>query len=793
MLIETLNLPVVPLRDTVILPEMVAHFDINRRQSVLAIEQAMKEGQEILLALQKDPETDSPGFDGLYDTGVYAKILQVVRLTDGLLRVLAEGRGRVRILQAEMKGGMLLAEAEVLPAPAPVPGRIEEDAYLKTLRDLFSKYAQEAGGFGKELYEHILSLTDLHDLSSQLSANMNLTYLKKQRLLEEETEAGYAEALAYFLTEDITVNSIRRALQEKIRAQIDKNQKEYILREQLKVIEEELGEDGEVSETDRLLEECGQLNASEEVKEAIRKEIGRYKRMGAHSAENTVARGYIDTLLAMPWDNASVDSKDMARAREILERDHYGLTKVKERVLEFLAVRQLTEKGRSPILCLVGPPGTGKTSIGKSIAEALDKKYTRIALGGVHDEAEIRGHRRTYVGAMPGRIAALLKQTGVKNPLMVLDEVDKVGSDMRGDVSSALLEVLDGEQNSRFADHYIEIPIDLSEVLFLATANTSQTIPAALRDRMEIIEVPGYTDNEKLHIAKEHLVKKTLAANGLNSRMLRFTDAALEKIIREYTREAGVRQLERRIGEICRKAALLHVEEGKAQITVGVRRVAEFLGKPLHVSEKKNDQDMVGIVRGLAWTQVGGVTLEVEAGMLPGSGKLVLTGQMGDVMKESAQAALTWVRSAAGARGVKSSFFKARDLHIHIPEGAVPKDGPSAGITMATAILSAVTGEPVRADVAMTGEVTLTGRVLPIGGLREKLLAAKQAGIFTVLVPDGNRKDIDEVDAEIKDGMELVFVKNMDKVVRYAFRKMPEARGAKDAAERGEQEKDTEE
>lgn len=644
-----------------------------------------------------------------------------------------------------------------------------KEAMLRSIQETFGKYVVVNPKMGKELQRQLSEITDLEKLMNQLANSLPVHFEEKQKILDAVSMTERYEVLMALLLKEIEIIAIKNDFQAKVKAHVDKNQKEYLLREQMKVIREELGEDNTESDADHFMDALGKIKADKEVKEKIKKEIDRFKNISSSSSESAVARGYIETLLELPWNKTSRDNKDLKNAEQILNADHYGLEKVKERMLEFLAVRNLTSKGESPIICLVGPPGTGKTSIARSVAKALDKKYVRISLGGVRDEAEIRGHRRTYVGAMPGRIVNGLRSAGVKNPLMLLDEIDKMSSDYKGDTASALLEVLDAEQNKKFRDHYVEIPIDLSEVLFIATANSVQDIPRPLLDRMELIEVTSYTENEKLHIAKEHLLAKQMERNGIRPEHLAITDKAMAKIISGYTREAGVRNLERKLGEICRKAARPLYEGEKEKIKVTEQNLEKFLGKEKYSFDKKNDTDEVGIVRGLAWTSVGGDTLEIEVNIMPGKGEFQLTGQLGDVMKESAQAGISYIRSVSEEYHIPKKFFQENDIHIHIPEGAVPKDGPSAGITMATAMLSAITKTPVRADVAMTGEITLRGRVLPIGGLKEKTLAAKNAGIKTICVPKKNEKDIDEISPEIKKGLKIVFVEQMKDVLDVAF------------------------
>ena len=769
------NIPVVALRGMTLLPSMITHFDISREKSVKAVETAMLRDQKLVVVTQKSPETQDPGRKDLHKIGTLVTVKQIMKLPQNIFRVLAEGLERVEVMDLDVADGCLVADAATFSEEElALPDEKNQEAMVQTLRTIFQDYCQANGKISRETALQIMEQTDLQKMVDQIAVNIPVFYEEKQKLLEAVDLTERFEQLSVLLENEIQVMNIKTEIQEKVKARVDKNQREYILREQLKVIREELGEDTTGAEADHFQEEADKLEASDEVKERIEKEIERFKNAGNNSAESSVIRGYIETLLELPWDKVSVDNMDLANAREILDEDHYGLEKVKERVLEFLAVRALTKKGDSPIICLVGPPGTGKTSIARSIARALDKKYVRICLGGVRDEAEIRGHRRTYIGAMPGRIANGMKQAGVKNPLMLLDEIDKVSSDYKGDTSSALLEVLDSEQNNKFRDHYVELPLDLSEVLFIATANDVQTIPRPLLDRMELIEVSSYTENEKLHIAKEHLLEKQIEKNGLSGYDFSITDKAMKKLISSYTREAGVRSLERKIGEICRKAAREFLEEGKGSIKVTETSLKNYLGKERYTVNRLNDADDIGIVRGLAWTSVGGDTLEIEVNVMPGKGELLLTGQLGDVMKESAMVGISYIRSVSREYGIDDKFFKENDIHIHIPEGAVPKDGPSAGITMATAMTSAITKLPVRADIAMTGEITLRGRVLPIGGLKEKLLAAKNAGIRLVLVPEKNRPDVAEISSEIKKGLEIRFVSHMDEVLKAALVKNSE-------------------
>lgn len=763
-----MNMPAVALRGLTILPGMIAHFDISRERSLRAVEEAMEQDQKIYLVTQRNVDSEDPTQEDLYQMGIVADIKQVVRLQNDVVRILVDGISRAALLGFTDNEKYLEAEICYCDSNADSLPEDLREAMLLGVREAFHRYAAVVGKISKELIRQIDQYEDLEKLIDYVTNNLPVSYELKQQVLEAEDINDRYQVIVSLLLSQVEVISIKNELQKKVKVRVDKHQKEYVLREQLGVIREELGENAD-SEADEYEKKLSELDAPDYVKEKTKKEIKRFRNMSSSSSESTVERGYIETVLELPWNKMSVDNKDLDHAAQVLDDDHYGLKDVKERILEFLAVRNLTSKGESPIICLVGPPGTGKTSIARSIASALEKKYVRISLGGVRDEAEIRGHRKTYIGAMPGRIVNGLRQAGVSNPLMLLDEIDKVSSDYKGDTSAALLEVLDSEQNCRFRDHYIEMPVDLSEVLFIATANEVSGIPKPLLDRMELIEVSSYTENEKFHIAKEHLVEKQKSKNGIKKEQLTITDSALKDIIRLYTREAGVRSLERTIGKLCRKAAREIFKDSEAVVKVTKTNLKTYLGNPKYSPEKKNDHAEVGIVRGLAWTSVGGVTLEVEVNVLPGKGELVLTGKLGDVMKESAQAALSYVRSISEGYGIEAEFYTKHDIHIHIPEGAVPKDGPSAGITMATAMLSAITDRAVRADVAMTGEITLRGRVLPIGGLKEKLLAAKVIGIKTVCIPKDNEKDLEEISKEITDGMEIVPVERFSQVEKIAF------------------------
>ncbi len=819
----TMSLPMVALRGMTILPEMVRHFDVSREKSLAAIAEAMEGEQMLFVSAQKDVTTEDPELEDVYETGCIVTVRQIVKMPKKISRVLITGERRAKIRSLEFKEPYLRALVDVVDdvdtSDEETGGEtkpLNKEAMLRGLRDIFKEYMLKNPKISKEFAGQIDEINDLKKLVDTVGANLPLSYTEYQELLEETHVMRRYDMLAYKVVNEIQVQNIKEELQEKIRERVDKNQREYILREEMKLIREELGDDNTLSDADEFKQACDALKAPKEVKEKIEKEIKRFKNSMGNPAESGVTRTYIETMLEMPWDKVCKDHKDIAYAEQVLNEDHYGLEKVKERILEFLAVRALTKKGSAPILCLVGPPGTGKTSIAKSLAKALKKPYVRISLGGVRDEAEIRGHRKTYVGAMPGRIAAAtsiakslakalkkpyvrislggvrdeaeirghrktyvgampgriaaaLRSAGVKNPLMLLDEIDKVSNDYKGDTFSALLEVLDSEQNKKFRDHYLEVPLDLSEVLFVTTANTLQTIPRPLLDRMEVIEISSYTENEKLHIATEHLIPKQLAKNGLKPEQLTISKKAIWKIARNYTKEAGVRQLERKISDICRKSAREILEEKKSVIHVTERNLHLYLGKELYIYQMKNEQDEVGIVRGLAWTSVGGDTLEIEVNVMPGEGEILLTGQLGDVMKESARTGISYIRSVSKEYGIDEKFFKEHDIHIHIPEGATPKDGPSAGITMATAMLSAITEKKVRADIAMTGEITLRGRVLPIGGLKEKLLAAKNAGIKTVLVPKENETDVEEISAEITKGLEILPVSYMSEVLKHAL------------------------
>ena len=763
------NIPMVALRGMTIMPEMVVHFDVSRAYSIQAIQQVMQgEEQQVFLVAQRELNIEDPDLKDVFEIGTIATIKQVIKLSKNMLRVLVTGEERARLISLEKEEGYLNAQVEVIEEPQ-AEEEVVDNPRAKNIQELFLEYAMKNGKIPKDVITQVADEKTFLGLVNQIAANVPLDYLNLQDILEETDLNRRYEVLAFKIANEMEVMHLKEEIQGKVKERIDRHQKEFILREQLKVIREELGEDNMLSDAEEFETATKKLKASKEIKEKLMKEIHRFKSAMNSSAENGVIRTYIETMLEMPWDKMGKDNTDIAYAKQVLEDEHYGLEAVKERILEFLAVRSLTKKGESPILCLVGPPGTGKTSIARSLSEALKKPYTRISLGGVRDEAEIRGHRKTYVGAMPGRIANALKMSGVKNPLILLDEIDKVSNDYKGDTFSALLEVLDSEQNVKFRDHYLEVPIDLSEVLFVTTTNSLQTIPRPLLDRMEVIEISSYTENEKMHIATQHLLPKQLQKHGLTPEQLKISKGAIWKIARNYTKEAGVRQLERKIGDICRKSAREILETGKSSIRVTERNLEKYLGKEKYSYQMINETDEIGIVRGLAWTSFGGDTLQTEVNIMPGEGEILLTGQLGDVMKESARTGISYIRSVGEKYKIPEDFFKKHDIHIHIPEGAVPKDGPSAGITMATAMISAITNTKVRADVAMTGEITLRGRVLPIGGLKEKLLAAKSAGVKTVLVPEKNMRDVEEISSEITRGLEIIPVSYMDEVLKTAL------------------------
>jgi ATP-dependent Lon protease len=767
---ETQSLPVVALRGMTIMPEMVVHFDVSRQQSIAAVQEAMVEEQKIFMITQKDADTDQPKQEDLYEVGTVGTIKQIIKLPRQIVRVLVAGETRGVLQKIEYDEPYLRGEIAVIhEAETVVEEELKGQAMERSLKDMFVDFASKNGKLSKEAVAQVLEIQGLKKLVDEIAANIPLFYTDLQEILNETDIWKRYEVLAFKLVNEVQIMDIKEEIQHKVKERVDKHQKEYILREQLKLIREELGDDTTISDAEEFEKAAKGVKAPKEVKDKLQKEISRFKSSMNSPAESGVIRTYIETLLEMPWNKSAKDSNDLVYAKKILEEDHYGLVQVKERVLEFLAVRSLTKKGESPILCLVGPPGTGKTSIARSLAKALKKPYVRISLGGVRDEAEIRGHRKTYVGAMPGRIANAMKTAGVKNPVMLLDEIDKVSTDYKGDTFSALLEVLDSEQNSKFRDHYLELPIDLSEVMFVTTANTLQTIPRPLLDRMEVIEVSSYTENEKQHIAIEHLIPKQLQKHGLKEEQLSFSKQSIWKMARSYTKEAGVRQLERKVGDICRKAAKEILTTKKKKIQVTEKNIGKYLGREKFTYQKVNSSDEVGIVRGLAWTSVGGDTLQIEVNVMPGKGEIMLTGQLGDVMKESARTGISYIRSVGAGYHIHNDFFETHDIHVHIPEGAVPKDGPSAGITMATAMLSAITGYKVRADLAMTGEVTLRGRVLPIGGLKEKLLAAKNAGIKTVLIPSENQADVEELSMEITKGLNILPVESMDEVLKAAL------------------------
>ena len=777
---ENKNMPCVVIAGLTLLTNVIIHFDLVDGGSLAGVNAAMMGNQEIFIVTRKNEEAENIGVEDLYTIGTVAKVRQIVKMPDNEMRVMVETTERAQLISLIDKDNYEEAEIRIF-RDIDKTSQVENEAMCRDITERFSRFVSFFPKVGHSFEKQLATIKKIGELCDIVISNMPLEYTEKQTVLEAIDVSDRYKAVREILDKEIEIAKIKSELADKIQVKVNNDQKNYILREQLQYIREELGEENTDDDADKYMQQCEELDAPDEVKDRIKKAIERFRNTPLGSSESGVEQVYIETLLELPWNKEAEENKSLENAKNILERDHYGLDKVKERMLEFLAVKNLTDKGQSPIICLVGPPGTGKTSIARSVAEALERKYIRISLGGVRDEAEIRGHRKTYIGAMPGVIASGLQHAGVNNPLILLDEIDKVSSDYQGATASALLEVLDSEQNKEFRDHYVEVPIDLSNVLFIATANSTDSIPRPLLDRMEVVEVSGYTENEKIHIAKEHLISKQIKKNGLRKSNLKINDKALHKIIDGYTREAGVRSLERRIGDICRKVAKSVYNGEIKSVTITERNLEKYLGNIKYLPEEEAGKDAVGIVRGLAWTAVGGVTLEVEVNIMPGKGQLVLTGQLGDVMKESAQAAMTYVRAISENYGISADYFKEHDFHIHIPEGATPKDGPSAGVTMATAIFSAVTKSKVRADVAMTGEITLRGRVLPIGGLREKILAAKNAKIFTVLVPDKNRRDLDEISEEIKDGMDIRFMTEMSDVLKNAMREMPKRARVKNA------------
>lgn len=777
--------PLMALRDVVALPGVTAYIEVAKAETVSAMEAAMNDDQMVFTVAKKDAENSDVNMDNLFEVGTVAKVKQIARMPDKYVRVVLEGGKRAHLLALEtVDAGYIMATVQVdedeedvwdnvqiLSNHGEPTKQLKRVAMIRQIKQLFREYAERQGKMGQQLQDIVSESIDLDQIIYMITANLPIHYHLKQSIIEHDQIEDRFTELMIVLERELGILRLQGEITEMVKQQVEDNQKDYYLREQIKAIHKELGEDDAESEADKFERKLEKLKAPAKVKKKIKEEIGRYKRISSNNSESAVIRGYLETLLAMPWKKASQDNTDVEHAKEILDADHYGLEKVKERILEYLAVKKLNKEGTGTILCLVGPPGTGKTSIAKSVAKAIGRKYVRICLGGVRDEAELRGHRRTYVGAMPGRVIAAVKNAKVKNPLILFDEIDKMVSDGRGDPAAALLEILDPEQNKHFSDHYLELPFDLSKAFFICTANGTDTISRPLLDRMEVIELPGYTENEKFHIAKEHLWAKQLKQNGITRSQLTITDKALRTMILRYTREAGVRGLERKIASVCRKAAkaVAQADEGtKTKLRISDRNIKEYLGKPVYKPNAANEKPEVGIVRGLAWTSVGGETLEIEVVVLNGTGKLELTGKLGDVMKESARIALTYVRFLVQDE-VDEDYFEKHDIHIHVPEGATPKDGPSAGITMTTAIYSAVTGKPVRADIAMTGEVTLRGRVLPIGGLKEKLLAAKQAGIKEVLVPKENSRDVDEMETEILEGIILQYVHCVEDVLKEAL------------------------
>ena len=768
------RIPCLPLRGLTVFPYMVLHFDVGRQKSIAALEEAMINDQELLLVTQKDAKMDDPGFDDIYHVGTVSKIKQLLKLPGDTIRVLVEGLRRGRIVECISTDPYFEVKIEEIEETDPEPGNLEQEALMRSMLDIFEDYVKLGNRVSPDTLISVNAVEKPGQLADIIAANVLVKIEDKQSILEAFDPRDRLEKLYGILTREIQILEIERKINQRVKKQIDKLQREYYLREQLKAIQKELGEkDGIGEEVDEYRRKIEEAQLPEEAYEKAMKELDRLSRMPQGSPEIGIIRTYLDWLVELPWNVETEDNTDIKRAAKILDEDHYGLEKVKERVLEYLAVHQLTQQMKGPILCFVGPPGVGKTSIARSIARALNRKFVRMSLGGVRDEAEIRGHRRTYVGAIPGRIIASIKQAGTRNPVFLFDEIDKMSSDFRGDPASAMLEVLDPEQNFAFRDHYLEVPFDLSKVMFLTTANTLETIPRPLLDRMEVIHISGYTEEEKLHIASRYLIPKQVREHGLKEGSVQIPERAIRDIINYYTREAGVRNLERQIATICRKAARQILETNQQRVRITGGNLKRYLGVPIYRYEKAGQHDQAGIVTGLAWTAVGGETLLVEAIHMPGTGKLVLTGQLGDIMKESAQAGFSYIRSKVRDFGIDPDFYNNTDIHVHIPEGAIPKDGPSAGITMTTAIISALTGIPARSDVAMTGEITLRGRVLPIGGLKEKVLAAHRAGITKVIIPAENEKDMREIPENVKRKVKIVLVEHMDQVLEHALVEVP--------------------
>ena len=764
------ELPTIPLRGVSVFPGSVTHFDVGREKSIKALEIAMVSEQTIFLTTQKDPDVDQPGPDDYYSMGTVAEIKQMLRMPGEIMRVLVEGRSRARITDILQEGPYLNCEVELCPDEYTKEDEAELEALSRSLLDAFAEYITMEGAFGQEILSTVDSMTDLSVMADFIGDNVGFRQEQKQELLECCDVCQRVEILLGFLNEEIEIAKIENDISQKVRGQLNKSQKEYYLREQLRVIQEELGQEENVdAEVEKYLKQLKELNLPEAIHEKIENEINRLYKVQLASAEGGVIRTYADWVLALPWNTVTEDNMDLTRAEKILEEDHYGLEKVKERILEYLAVKQLAEGLKGPILCLVGPPGVGKTSVAKSVARAMDRNFVRMSLGGVRDEAEIRGHRKTYIGPMPGRIISAIRDAKSANPVFLFDEVDKIGADYRGDPASALLEVLDPEQNKEFTDHFLEVPFDLSRVMFITTANTTETIPRPLLDRMEVIEVSGYTEEEKLQIAKKYIIPKKIKEHGMTRKQLKFSEGALRDIINYYTRESGVRNMEREITSVCRKAARKIVQDDQTAVSVTKKNLTDFLGKHRFLYDKIEKEPEVGMVTGMAWTQVGGETLTIEASIMDGTGKISLTGQLGDVMQESAKAGLSYIRTHAVDLGIDPNFYKEKDVHIHIPEGAIPKDGPSAGISMCTSVVSALTKIPVRNDLAMTGEITLRGKVLPIGGVKEKVLAAHRAGIKTVILPKENERDIEEIPENVRNDLEFKLVDTVDEVLELAL------------------------